>query len=207
MSLSSALWEANLDLARACRDHPFVRGIGDGSLPRDRFAGYVGQDAFFLDAFARAYCLAAAKAPDADGFGAFHALAGGVLDELRLHAGYAAEWGIDMQAVAPVAATRRYTDFLLATAWSGEVGLTAVAMSPCMRLYAYLGAELARDGVPVHAYADWIRTYSSPEFETLARRLEELADRYADLSPRAWSTYRYAMECELGFFEAAWRPQ
>jgi thiaminase/transcriptional activator TenA len=59
----------------------------------------------------------------------------------------------------------------------------------------------------VHAYADWIRTYSSPEFETLARRLEELADRYADLSPRAWSTYRYAMECELSFFEAAWRPQ
>src|SRR5262245_24602866 len=152
MSLSSELWSANLDLARACLAHPFVRGIGDGSLPRERFAGYVGQDAFFLDAFARAYSLAAARAPDADGFRAFHALAGGVLDELRLHAGYAAEWGIDMRAVAPSAATRRYTDFLLATAWSAEVGLTAVAMSPCMRLYAYLGAELARDGRRDHAY-------------------------------------------------------
>ena len=55
MSLSHQLWQASAALAQACLDHPFVQGIGDGSLSRSRFAGYVGQDAFYLRAFARAY--------------------------------------------------------------------------------------------------------------------------------------------------------
>jgi len=205
MTLSKDLWEANTDLARASLAHPFVRGIADGTLPREKFAYYVGQDAFFLEAFARAYSIAAAKAPDWEGFRAFHTLADGVLEELRLHEGYAKEWGVDLQTVEPGPATRRYTDFLLATAWAHDVGVTAVAMSPCMRLYAFLGQELARDGIPEHAYADWLRTYSSPEFEELAQQLERLADRYATDTPLVRATYRYAMLCERDFFEAAWK--
>ena len=204
MTLSRTLWEANLDLARACLDHPFVRGLADGTLPRPTFAYYVGQDAFFLEAFARAYSVAAAKAPDWQSFRAFHELAGGVLEELRLHEGYAARWGVDVRAVEPGAATRRYTDFLLATAWQHDVGVTAVAMSPCMRLYAFLGQELARGGVPDHAYGEWIATYSSDEFDALARQLEDLADTWAQDTPLVRQTYRYAMQCELDFFQAAW---
>ena len=74
-----------------------------------------------------------------------------------------------------------------------------------MRLYAWLGQELARNGVPDHAYADWIRTYSSSEFENLARRLEDLTDRYATSSQTVEAAYRYAMQCELDFFNAAWQ--
>jgi len=207
MSLSKELWEANTDLARASLEHPFVRGIADGTLPREKFAYYVGQDAFFLEAFARAYSIAAAKAPDWEGFRAFHTLADGVLEELRLHEGYAKEWGVDLQAVEPGPATRRYTDFLLATAWAHDVGVTAVAMSPCMRLYAFLGQELAKGGIPEHTYADWIRTYSSPDFEELAQQLERLADRYATDTPLVRATYRYAMLCERDFFEAAWKVE
>ncbi|MBE9019938.1 TenA family protein, partial [Chroococcidiopsidales cyanobacterium LEGE 13417] len=50
MSLSSELWQTNQDLAQACLNHPFVRGIADGTLEREKFAYYVGQDAFFLEA-------------------------------------------------------------------------------------------------------------------------------------------------------------
>jgi thiaminase/transcriptional activator TenA len=193
-----------MDLARASLEHPFVQGIADGTLPRERFAYFVGQDAFYLEAFARAYSIAAAKAPDWEGFRAFHTLADGALKELRLHQGYAAQWGVDLRAVEPGPATRRYTDFLLATAWGYDVGLTAAAMSPCMRLYAFLGQALTRHGIQDHAYADWIRTYSSQEFEGLAQELERLADRYAGDTPLVRSTYRYAMLCERDFFQAAW---
>lgn len=203
MSLSSELWSANSDLAQACLELPFVRGLADGSLPKERFAFYLGQDAFFLQAFARAYSLAAAKAPDGEGFDTFHALAGGVLEELKLHQDYAAKWGVELAAIAPGPATRRYTDFLLATAWQQEVGVTAAAMTPCMRLYAYLGQELAKGGLREHAYSDWIRTYSAEEFEALARRLESLVDRYAQDRPLVHQGYRYALECELAFFVAA----
>jgi len=203
MSLSSELWSAHRDLAQACLELPFVRGLADGSLTKERFSFYLGQDSFFLQAFARAYSLAAAKAPDWEGFNTFHVLAGGALEELKLHQDYAAKWGVELEAVAPGPATRRYTDFLLATAWQEDVGVTAAAMTPCMRLYAYLGQELAKGGVPEHAYSDWIRTYRAEEFEALARRLERLVDRYAQDRPLVRQSYRYALDCELAFFVAA----
>jgi thiaminase/transcriptional activator TenA len=115
--ISDTLWQLNADLAQICLDLPFVRGIGDGSLPRERFAWYIGQDAFYLQAFARAYTLAAAKAPDWNGFQELHELAGGVLQELELHKGIATAWGLNLAQITPGLATRRYTDFLLATAW------------------------------------------------------------------------------------------
>lgn len=205
MSVSEGLWQASQTTAIACFKHPFVRGIATGTLSDDRFAYYLGQDAFFLEAFARAYSIAAAKAPDWEGFEIFHDLATGVLEELRLHRGYARDWGIEIETVEPGTVTRRYTDFLTAIAWQREVGVTAAAMAPCMRLYGFLGREMARDGIPKHAYTNWIETYSSAEFEPLIERLESLIDRYAEDSPMVRSTYRYAMECELAFFEAAWQ--
>ncbi len=204
MSVSSELWQANQDLVLACLDQPFVQGIADGTLERKKFAYYVGQDAFFLEAFARAYSIVAAKTPDWEGFTVFHSLADGVLQELQLHQGYAAAWGVNLQAVTPEPATRRYTDFLLATAWGGDVGLTTAAMSPCMSLYVFLGQHLAKNGIPEHQYADWIRTYSSPEFGQLAQKLESLGDRYTTATELVYSTYRYAMLCERDFFQAAW---
>ena len=207
MTLAETLWQENQDLAIACLQHPFVQGIGNGSLDKAKFSHYVGQDAFFLEAFARAYSIAAAKAPDWQGFQVFHELAGGVLHELTLHEGYAAQWGVDLRSVQPGPATRRYTDFLLATAWSQTVGVTAVAMLPCMKLYAFLGQALAASGIPNHAYADWIRTYSSAEFEPLAVQLADVSERYATLTPLVRATYRYAMQCEIDFFESAWTGQ
>ncbi|MEE8430537.1 MAG: TenA family protein [Candidatus Desulfatibia sp.] len=204
MALSTDLWQTNHDLALDILNQSFVQGLADGRLSRQCFAYYVGQDVFFLKAFARAYSIAGAKAPDWDGFCSLHALAGGVLEELQLHEKYAAEWGVDVIDVEPGVATRRYTDFLLATAWAYETGTALTAMSPCMRLYAYLGQQLEQLSPPEHQYIDWIRTYSSRDFGELAHQLEQLADRYASDTPLVRTTYRYAMECERDFFQAAY---
>lgn len=204
MTISKDLWLSNQDLAQACLENPFVQGIANGTLDKSKFAYYVGQDAFFLESFARAYSLAAAKSPDWDAFNAFHSFANGVLEELNLHESYAAKWGIDLRNIEPGTATRRYTDFLMATAWSGDAGLITVAMTPCMRLYAFLGKKLAESGIPEHQYADWIITYSQPDFEELAQQLEVLTDRYTTMNTSVKSTYRYAMLCERDFFQAAW---
>lgn len=205
MTISRDLWQSNQALAEACLKHPFVQGIATGTLDQRCFAFYVAQDAFFLEAFARAYSIAAAKAPDWEGFNTFHNLADGVLEELRFHEGYARTWGVNLQEDKPAPTTRRYTDFLLATAWGSDIGLTAVAMSPCMRLYAFLGQRLAQQGIPAHQYADWIRTYSTEEFEQLAQKLESLANRYATATDSMQLTYRYALLCEQDFFSAAWQ--
>ena len=203
MTLSESLWAANADLAADALAHPFVTGIADGTLPRGRFAGYVAQDAFFLEAFARAYALGVAHSPDRATLDVFADLLAGVREELRLHSGYAERWGIDLAAVTPAAATLAYTDFLLATASLGGVAVTCAAMTPCMRLYAHLGQSLA--GRAHGDYTEWVSTYADPAFEELAGTLERLLDATGTDSPGVRGAYRRAMQLELGFFTAAWQ--
>lgn len=204
MSLAKTLWKENEDLARAALEHPFVRGIGDGTLPRASFEYYVAQDVFFLEAFARAYALALARSPGREELSSFSALISGVMEELELHASYAKKWGVGLAGVEPEDATLAYTDFLLGTAALENVGETCAAMAPCMRLYAFLGQSLAKEGVPENnPYKEWIETYSDPGFESLAATLEELLDRCADDGPSVRSAYRRAMRLEAGFFETA----
>jgi thiaminase/transcriptional activator TenA len=204
MSLAKTLWQENADLARATLEHRFVRGIADGTLPLENFQEYVAQDAFYLESFARAYALALSHSPDAESLHDFAELLTGTLEELKLHEGYAARWNVDLNGTVPGKATLAYTDFLLATASLGSVGETCAAMTPCMRLYAFLGQSLAEEGIGEdNPYAEWVETYSDPEFETLASRLEELLDRYAEDAPAVRSAYRRAMDLEIGFFEAS----
>ena len=204
-SLAATLWADNADLAKQALEHRFVRGLANGALPRATFAGYIVQDAFFLDSFARAYALALAYCPDPVGAREFFDLLSGVFEELHLHASYAARWGASLESCAPLPATLAYTTFLLTTAEDRHTGETCAAMTPCMRLYAYLGQSLsgAGAGVDTNPYADWVRTYGAPEFDALAGRLEVLLDRYAQDSARVRAIYRRAMVLELDFFEAA----
>jgi thiaminase (transcriptional activator TenA) len=203
-SLSESLWERNRGLARAALGHQFVQGIASGELARATFAHYVGQDAAFLDAFCRAYALGLAKSPDREGLIAFRELLDAATTELRLHTGYASGWGVDLhQAADP--ATSAYTDFLLAVAALEPVGHIAAAMTPCMRLYAYLGQQVAAYTKPESPYREWVETYSSTEFEAQARRLEVLLDRYGGDNDRVALLYHQAMELELRFFDAAIR--
>ena len=203
MSLARNLWAEHAASAERALDHPFVRGLADGTLPRAGFAGYVAQDAFFLEAFARAYAFAVAHSPDRTALDSFTELLVGARDELRLHASYATAWGVDLSAVEPEPATRAYTDFLLGVAATGDVGVTCTAMTPCMRLYAHLGQGLsAEDAGP---YAAWVATYADPAFETLAATVERLLDRCAEDTAEVRDAYGRAMRLELAFFDAAWQ--
>lgn len=203
---AAELWRRNRDLADACLAHPFVRGIASGELARERFRVYVAQDACFLESFARAYALALARCPDREGLAVFAELIAAVFGELRLHRGYAERWDVDL-APEPLPATSAYCDFLLRTASLEPVGHTAAAMTPCMRLYAFLGRGLAPALDPRSPYRAWVDTYASDDTDALASRLEELLDRYGGDAARLARLYRRAMELELAFFEAAWQTE
>jgi thiaminase/transcriptional activator TenA len=189
-------------LAEAALHHRFIQGIASGELAQATFAYYVGQDAVFLDAFCRACALGLAKSWDQDGVMAFKGLLDNAVDEIRLHQGYAGRGEVDLhQAADP--ATSAFTKFLLAVAAREPVGHIAAAMAPSMRLYAYLGQQLAAHTNPESPYREWVTTYSSPGFEAQTRHLEALLDRYGGDYDRMASLYRQAMELELRFFDAA----
>lgn len=201
MSLAAALWTANRDWAGKILAHRFVRGLGDGTLPVGSFKSYVAQDAYFLEAFARAYAFCLAHGTARDDLYGFADLIAGVIDELKLHKTYTERLKVSLDGVTPIAATAAYVDFLLDTARRGHLGETIAAMTPCMRLYAFLGQKLAEEEV-APAYAEWVKTYADPGFEALAQRLEGLLDRHASDTPAVRANYRRAMELEYGFFDA-----
>ena len=201
--LSSDLWQRSSLVAERCRDHPFLQGIASGRLARAAFQHYVAQDAFFLDAFANAYTLCASRATVASSRDAFTELREAVDDELELHRSYAEAWRVELTSES-TGATRTYTEFLLHIARTEPVGHAAAAMVPCMRLYAWLGQQLAPIVEDWSPYRDWVETYASAEFELSAARLEGLLDELPVDSEACAAHYARAMELELAFFESAY---
>lgn len=203
MPLTAAtLFEQNRDLAQQTLELPFVQGIASGHLERPSFEFYVGQDAAFLEAFVRSYALCVAKAPDRDSLSAFKALLDGGVEELDLHRGYARRWGVDLDP-EPAPATAAYTDFLLRVAALEPAGHVCAAMAPCMRLYAWLGTELAPRTDAASPYREWVQSYADEGFQQLAAVLESLLDRLGGDPATLAAHYRRAMQLERDFFIAA----
>ena len=92
--------------------------------------------------------------------------------ELSLHRGYAAEFGLaeaDLERAEKSPECAAYTDFLLRTAATAEFAEVLAALLPCMWGYSELGRSMAATGLPTEArYRRWIQTYADPGFAALA---------------------------------------
>ncbi|KAF5725770.1 hypothetical protein HS088_TW23G00499 [Tripterygium wilfordii] len=206
---------------------PFVLCLAAGNLKIESFRHYIAQDVHFLKAFAHAYELAEECADDDDAKVAISELRKGVLDELNLHDSFVREWGSDLAKEVTVnSATVKYTDFLVATA-SGKVdgvkgagkiatpfertkfaAYTLGAMTPCMRLYAFMGKKFQTHVDPAegnHPSRKWIENYSSESFQASALQTEDLLDKLSvsftgeelDILEKL---YYQAMKLEIEFF-------
>ncbi|XP_058101366.1 bifunctional TH2 protein, mitochondrial-like isoform X2 [Magnolia sinica] len=208
---------------------PFVVCLASGRLELETFRHYIAQDVYFLRAFARAYEMAEECADDDDAKMSISELRKAILEEMKMHDAIVEEWGVDLtKESTPNLATVKYTDFLLATA-AGKIeggkgpikiatpfektkiaAYTLGAMTPCMRLYAFLGKELQSfldPGETNHLYKKWIENYSSESFESSALQTEELLDKLSiSLTGEELEVieklYHQAMKLEIDFFSA-----
>jgi thiaminase/transcriptional activator TenA len=207
---ASTIWEAQ-------HQHPFVRGIGDGTLTLDRFQFWLRQDYVFLIEYSRLLALAAARSPDLETMTRFATLLKETVDtEMRLHRSYAAEFDIspkDLEQEPPAPVTRAYADFLLRGAATGHFGELAAALLPCMWAFSEIGQRLAAQ--PLHSenrYAKWIATYSSREFAELAEWCRALLDRLSGDLPerdlqRLETAFLTSSRYEWQFWEMAWKME
>lgn len=206
---SDELREAASSIWAAQHEHPFVCGIGNGTLEPEKFRFYVRQDYLFLIEYGRLLALASARAPRLELQTRFAELTQETLvTEMDLHREYARRWGIseeELEAEQPVPATRAYTDFLLRTAALGDFGELVAALLPCMWGYAELGAALPR---PDHElYRRWVEVYAGDEFQALAAWCREVCDEAAEAGDRARMREAFVESSrhELAFWDAAWR--
>jgi len=225
-TFSEQLWDAGDAVYREILAHPFLRGLTDGSLPHAAFRHFVVQDSHYLRDYARALAVCAAKAPTEEDVRAFASDAVGALAaEQEMHAGFltaldpAGEAAADGEAAAADApddgvlpTTRAYTSYLLATVYSGSFAEGLAAVLPCYWIYARVGEELLAKSSPDPLYARWIAAYGDEEFQSVVRRVLELADRLgAELSEaerrRAAEHFAVTARYEWMFWDAAWRRE
>lgn len=215
MRLCDALRERAAPLRRLEVEHPFVRGLGDGSLDAGRFRVWLRQDYLFLIAYARVLGTAAARAPDLETMGRFADLLQSTLrSEMDLHRAFAARFGVaaaDLEGTQPTATCRAYTDFLLGIARDGSLAAIVAALLPCALGYADIAARLAAAGGlrQENPYREWIATYAAPEFAAYAEWLRSLLDRLGEPlgeqgRRRLEEIYLASGGHELRFWEMAW---
>jgi len=215
MGFIAEIENQTLSIRQAILEHPFITGIGDGSLPVDRFKYYVIQDYAYLIDYSRALAIASARAIDLQDMSWFARLLDETLNrEMELHRSYCQNFGISLQeleSVEPAATTMSYTNFLLKTAYQGSFGELVASLLPCQWGYWEIGDHLLKRGLPTSAplYVEWINMYSSEEFTELAHQIREMADRIgggAGLTEQAAmrQAYTNSVQLEHRFWDMAY---
>ena len=182
-TFTDTLWTSIEPVYAAILRHPFIAGLTDGSLARERFEFYAVQDALYLREFARALAIAAAHAPKDDWIVMLSEHAAGALRvERSLHEGFFREFNLTPQAVSatPLAPTNlAYTHYLLGVAYGSPFHEALSALLPCYWIYWQVGKQLTRAGSPNALYAKWIETYGSDAFGAIVAAVLQATNEVA----------------------------
>ena len=120
MTVTQRLYEAALPIWQACHDHPFVKGIGDGTLDREKFQYFLLQDYLYLFDYAKVFAWGVIKADDPELMRFFSANVDAILGgEMKTHRAYMLKLGITEEQVfqvKPALPNLSYTSYMLAVA-------------------------------------------------------------------------------------------
>ena len=180
---SDSAWQRTARLRAAIDALPFNTELAAGTLSRERFQGYIVQDALYLGQYSRILAMAGVKGPDG---ATLHAFASSALEavavEQALHEQYFHDFGIDptrLAEIEPSPDCLGYTSFLLATAYHDPWEVLVAALLPCFWVYWDVGSAIAKRAAPTNPYRAWIDTYADEGFGEAVRTVIGITDRAA----------------------------
>ncbi|MFB3853748.1 MAG: thiaminase II [Vicinamibacterales bacterium] len=195
--------------------HPFVRGIGAGTLSRSRWAFYLREDHAYLVDSCKVLALALARSGGWEDIRFFSRLLNTTVEvEMPLHLGACAELGIsrdELQQHRPSFATLAYASHLIRTACEGGAADINAALLPCYAGYVEVAERLQEAGLPGEPRCRaWIEAYVSPEMRGnaawMARRMNEHAAGASPSDRSRWlDLYSVSARFELLFFDMCWQ--
>ena len=217
-SVSTRLHDAAASVWEACLRHPFVTGIGDGTLDMEKFRYFMLQDYIYLFDYARVFALGVVKARDPELMRVFAANVDAILGgEMKIHRAYMKRLDITEEqvfSIKPALANLSYTNYMLSVAQTGGPMEIVASILACSWSYAEIGQALAAiPGAAEHPfYGEWIRGYASEEYAATNQALIELMDSLAADAGEEQLAYLtdVFVNCsryELGFWDMAWDVQ
>lgn len=203
-------------LIRSFYQHPFVQGIGSGTLDKEKFQFYMIQDYLYLFDYARVFALGVVKARDPLAMRGFADSVQATLSgEMEIHRGYMRRLGITEEEAEQARRSLdnlSYTSYMIRIAYDGTAADVTAAILSCAVSYQMIAAALVRQ-YPSCAdhpfYGEWVRGYTGESYCDEVRGLTELMDRLAEGLPETELEHldEIFMNCtryEGAFWDMAW---
>ncbi len=209
--IKEELWTAIEDRYQRILEHPFVKELKAGTLSREIFAFYIGQDSLYLQQFGRALALLGARSDRPQHLLEFARFAAsGIEVERSLHEDLARRFGVTQKPQEMSPTCSNYTGFLLSTCALQDKAEGMAAVLPCFWIYREVGAHIHERAVPENPYQEWIDMYVSEDFDALVRKAlgitEELAEEASpELRDRMKDAFVKGARYEWMFWDSAYR--
>ena len=215
LSVTDMLHEAAAPVWEKCLSHPFVTGIGDGTLDVEKFKFFMLQDYLYLFDYAKVFALGVVKARDPELMRTFAKNVDAVLGgEMNIHRAYMKRLGITEEqvfSVQPALDNLSYTHYMMSVADTGTPMEIVASILACSWSYAEIGQALAKvPGALEHAfYGEWIQGYAGEDYAAtnaaLIRLMNELAkDASEEQVKYLTEIFVNCSRYELGFWDMAW---
>jgi thiaminase/transcriptional activator TenA len=216
MTTTERLLDAAKEIWAGYHAHPFVRGIADGTLDREKFQFYMIQDYLYLKDYAKVFAIGVAKAQDTQTMAQFASDVHNVLcGEMDIHKGYMARLGIspeDADATPMALANLSYTSYMLRVAYEEGPAEIAASILSCAVSYEVIAKEIVRrhpEAADHSFYGEWVRGYADPAYAAANEALIALTERLtADYGEQELShlteIFVRCSRYEAAFWDMAW---
>ncbi|BAA30261.1 218aa long hypothetical transcriptional regulator [Pyrococcus horikoshii OT3] len=192
-------------------EHPFVVQLYSGTLPLEKFKFYVLQDFNYLVGLTRALAVISSKAEYPLMAELIELARDEVTVEVENYVKLLKELDLTLEdaiKTEPTLVNSAYMDFMLATAYKGNIIEGLTALLPCFWSYAEI-AEYHKDKLrdnPIKIYREWGKVYLSNEYLNLVGRLRKIIDSSGHSGyDRLRRIFITGSKFELAFWEMAWR--
>ncbi len=182
MGTTQQLLDYAAEVWTAYNEHPFVLGIQNGTLEREKFRFYMIQDYLYLGDYAKIFALGVAKATSLSNAMLFSQYISVMNGELNVHSDYMARLGItqeDIDSAKRSLDSLSYTSYMLRVAYEETEVEIVAAILACAYSYEVIAKKMVENNpaaVDDEFYGSWISGYVSEEYSEENRVLIELLD-------------------------------
>lgn len=186
MKVSERLYHSIIDLWDKYNEHPFVKGLADGTLPVEKFKFYMIQDHLYLMQYAKVFAIGVVKSRLESDMRLFSDLVRATLDtENAVHQSYLRRLGISREMIAnakPSIVTDSYTNYMVAIAEKEGLGELMAAVLSCSWSYKLIGDFMEKiPGAKDHEfYGEWVSMYMSEGYRESNEQMIEMIDRMCE---------------------------
>lgn len=215
MKTTEKLLEASEGIWESYNKHPFVMGIQNGTLEKEKFRYYIMQDFLYLKDYAKTFAVGVAKAKSIEMAKLFAKYIDVMNGELDVHSGYMAKLNVTQKEIDTMKTSLdnlSYTSYMFRVAYEeGEAEILTAILS-CAYSYEVIAKKMIENNpssVDDDFYGDWIKGYASEEYAdgnaVLLDMLNVLTENYTEVQiNHLIDIFVACSQYELLFWQMSW---